>query len=176
MQRMINKIYTFIGFLLLSYNVQAQDVLAEVVQISQEIVKQIAKEVPTKICQKKSMPVYGTVSSHERTSTSDVIVGAIFGGLLGNQIGSGTGQDAATVLGAIAGADIANKKKQNHRAIIGHKDRRVCSVSYENQMIKRITGYNTYIKFADNIWQLHTRNSFSKGDYLRVNVTLKESQ
>tara|TARA_B110001454_G_C12629809_1_gene396410 strand:- start:399 stop:896 length:498 start_codon:yes stop_codon:yes gene_type:complete len=42
-------------------------------------------------------------------SSADVFIGAIIGGAIGNQIGKGKGNDAATILGAILGADHANK-------------------------------------------------------------------
>jgi len=55
------------------------------------------------VCQK--------VTGQPGASSADVIVGAIIGGAVGNQIGKGKGNDAATILGAILGADIANKSK-----------------------------------------------------------------
>lgn len=52
---------------------------------------------------------YGTVESVERVSRSNMgvlgtIGGAVVGGLLGHQIGSGRGNTAATVAGAAGGA------------------------------------------------------------------------
>ncbi|MEO8656192.1 MAG: glycine zipper 2TM domain-containing protein [Ramlibacter sp.] len=40
-------------------------------------------------------------------------IGAIIGGVLGNQIGGGSGRSAATVLGAVGGAVVGNKIAQN---------------------------------------------------------------
>jgi uncharacterized protein YcfJ len=51
-------------------------------------------------------------------SSADVIVGAVIGGAIGNQIGKGKGNDAATILGAILGADIANKNKPGHSGTV----------------------------------------------------------
>jgi len=52
---------------------------------------------------------YGTVESVERVNRSNMglmgtIGGAVVGGLLGHQVGSGRGQTAATVAGAAGGA------------------------------------------------------------------------
>ncbi len=41
------------------------------------------------------------------------VIGAIVGGLLGNQIGGGSGRAAATVLGAAGGAVVGNRIAQN---------------------------------------------------------------
>lgn len=40
-------------------------------------------------------------------------IGAIIGGVLGNQVGGGSGRAAATVLGAVGGAVVGNKIAQN---------------------------------------------------------------
>jgi hypothetical protein len=67
--------------------------------------KMVIDRVPyqVEVCQK--------VTGQPGASSADVIVGAIIGGAVGNQIGKGKGNDAATILGAILGADIANKSK-----------------------------------------------------------------
>lgn len=43
--------------------------------------------------------------------------GAIIGGAIGHQFGSGSGQDVATILGALIGASIARDKKKRHREV-----------------------------------------------------------
>ena len=48
--------------------------------------------------------------SQGNASTGDVLAGAIIGGVIGNQFGKGKGNDAATVLGAIIGADTQIKR------------------------------------------------------------------
>lgn len=57
----------------------------------------------------------GTVRSITRVSdrgrrhnNGAIILGAVIGGALGNQVGSGDGRRAATVIGAVAGGAIAN--------------------------------------------------------------------
>jgi len=41
--------------------------------------------------------------------------GALLGGVIGNQFGSGSGRDVTTILGAIIGASIAGEKTPKHR-------------------------------------------------------------
>ncbi|WP_345337601.1 glycine zipper 2TM domain-containing protein [Ferrimonas pelagia] len=44
-----------------------------------------------------------------------VFGGAVLGGVIGHQFGSGSGQDVATVLGTLAGAGIANNRSPAYR-------------------------------------------------------------
>ncbi len=44
--------------------------------------------------------------------------GALIGGVIGNQFGGGSGQDIATVLGAIIGGSIAHNSQNSQRKII----------------------------------------------------------
>ena len=56
----------------------------------------------------------GHTTYNDAASSADVLFGAILGGAIGNQIGGGSGKDAATILGAILGADITNKTRRGH--------------------------------------------------------------
>ena len=74
-------------------------------------------------CQIVDVPIYG---ERGQASTGDTVLGAIIGGALGNQVGSGSGKNAATVLGAIVGADVANKNAGD-RQIVGYRQEEHCS-------------------------------------------------
>jgi hypothetical protein len=63
-----------------------------------------------------------------------------------------------------------NKKQQ---VVTGYKEQEVCDVVYESRSVKEVTGYNTYIKFASNIWQLNTQAPRQKGDYIKIKVSLE---
>lgn len=52
-------------------------------------------------------------SSTQGRNLAGTAIGAIVGGLLGNQIGGGSGRSAATVLGAIGGGIAGNRIAQN---------------------------------------------------------------
>jgi outer membrane lipoprotein SlyB len=67
----------------------------------------------------------GTVRSVSRINdrghhknTGAIVVGALIGGALGNQVGKGDGRRAATVVGAVAGGAIANNatRDKNRRS------------------------------------------------------------
>jgi uncharacterized protein YcfJ len=69
------------------------------------------------VCETVNIPIYGG------SNTGDTIAGAIIGGAMGNQFGGGSGKDAMTVLGAIVGADVANRNSQN---VTGYRQKRQC--------------------------------------------------
>lgn len=77
-----------------------------------------------RVCETVEVPIYGYKDSN--ASTGDAIVGAIIGGAIGNQFGSGSGKDAMTVLGAIAGADVANKKGRSEH-VTGYRLEQRCN-------------------------------------------------
>ncbi|MDC9719366.1 MAG: glycine zipper 2TM domain-containing protein [Gammaproteobacteria bacterium] len=166
----------FAAGLMLASTAQAQTMLVKVLQESDEIVSQIYKEVPVKSCRVEQIPIYGTQSGGAQASTADVVASAIFGGLLGNQVGGGTGKDAATLLGAIAGADMANKKGRDKQVVVGHKQQEVCDVVMQQRTVSQVSGYKTYIEFGDNIWQMTTTIPYTTGEFLRVNVDITPAE
>lgn len=97
-----------------------------------------------RVCQAVEVPVYG----QKPASTGDTLLGAIIGGAIGNQFGEGSGKDAMTVLGAIAGADAANKS--GSRQIVGYTTETRC----ENQTVYVETVQEIYshstVTFVDN--------------------------
>jgi outer membrane lipoprotein SlyB len=60
-----------------------------------------------------SVEVCKDVQIRGQASTGDTVFGALLGGVIGNQFGGGKGKDAATILGAIVGADVANKNTKS---------------------------------------------------------------
>jgi len=162
--------------LFIANSAQAKPMLVKVLQASDEIVSQVYKEVPVRSCRTVQTPIYGTQEGLGQASTADVVASAIFGGLLGNQVGDGTGKDAATLIGAIAGADLANKKGKSKQVIVGHNQQEVCDVVMQQRTVQQVTGYKTYIEFGGNLWQMNTDSAYTKGDFLNVNVSITPAE
>ena len=72
------------------------------------------------VCRMVQVPIYGN-----NGSVGNTIAGAIVGGAIGNQFGSGSGRDAMTMLGAIVGADVANRTSP-HGSVVGYRQERQC--------------------------------------------------
>jgi uncharacterized protein YcfJ len=88
---------------------------------------EIRVNTPIRTCNIVEVPIYGNTG---KAQTGEVLGGAIIGGILGYQVGGGKGKDAATILGAILGADFANKKG-GQQTIVGYKQVEQCEVTYE---------------------------------------------
>ena len=174
----LNCALAFAGLVLAS-GAYAQTMLVKVLQKSDDIVSQVYQEVPIKSCRVEQIPIYGTQSGGKQPSTADVVAGAIFGGLLGNAVGGGKGKDAATLLGAIAGADIANKGSfsgNSKQVITGQRQQEVCDVVMQQRSVNQVTGYKTYIEFGGNVWQMTTTIPYTKGEFLSVNVDITPAE
>ncbi|MGZ5198585.1 MAG: glycine zipper 2TM domain-containing protein [Telluria sp.] len=64
-----------------------------------------------------------TITSRARGSGLGAAGGAVLGGLLGNQVGSGNGRSLATVAGAVGGAVIGNQVEGNMHAVHSYEIR-----------------------------------------------------
>ena len=161
----------------LASSANAAQVLVKVLQESDAVSSNVVKEVPIKSCRIEQVPVYGTTTTNSTTqpSVADKAAGAIFGGLLGSQVGGGSGKDAATLLGAIIGAEMVEGqvgKPQQQQVITGYRNQEVCEMVMQQQTVQEVTGYKTYIEFGGQIWQLVTPISYSKGDFVKVNIDI----
>ena len=70
------------------------------------------------------------------------LFGGVLGGVIGNQFGKGNGKRAMTVLGAIAGAIIANQ----HRNDRPHRER-VCETTYEQRRVETVDSYRVTYRY-----------------------------
>ena len=122
-------------------------------------------------CRVNQVPIYGSVQG--QASTGDTIVGAIIGGAIGNQVGGGSGKDAATVLGAIIGADIANKRPTQQQQIIGYREEQTCNnvTYYETQ--EEIKNYTIRYEWRGIQGSTRTYNNYRVGDRIPVEITVR---
>jgi len=108
--------------------------------------------------------VFGTIESvryisqqdviHSKTNGWETLLGAVVGGLIGNQFGDGHGREVATAVGAIAGGSIAqNKANRTYRV-----DYRLVEILIETKEGKWI----------DVIQNIDSNMLFDKGDKVRI--------
>ncbi len=91
---------------------------------------------------------------HSKANGWETLLGAIVGGLIGNQFGDGHGREVATAVGAIAGGSIAHSNaNQEHRV-----DYRLVEI-----LIKTKEG-----KWIDVIQDIDQNMLFEKNDNVRI--------
>lgn len=114
-----------------------------------------------------SVPIEDCYNVHvpgRNASSGDVLAGAIIGGAIGNQFGSGSGKDAMTILGAIVGADRANKQGSQ-----GHVEQR-CDTYYQTTYEQRLTGYLITYETRRFIGDFVSDYPYTVGQKINVNV------
>ncbi len=72
------------------------------------------------------------VNEPSRANPAGTIVGALIGGVLGHQVGGGTGRDLATAGGAVAGAVIGSRAGNNNGGGSYSQDVRRCETTVNN--------------------------------------------
>lgn len=112
-------------------------------------------------CSEQLVPVYQT----SRGSNGDVFAGAIIGGAIGNQFGGGSGKDVMTVLGAIIGANNADRSRQE---VVGYTSEWKCSMVEVPQR-----GVFQYYKVTYRVngkhYMINTDRAFEIGQRITIN-------
>jgi uncharacterized protein YcfJ len=110
----------------------------------------ISRPYTERVCSYEQVPVYGRTGGGQ-ASVFDKLGGAIIGGAIGNQFGAGSGKDAMTVLGAIAGADVAGRQMdRGSNGVVGYRQQEVCNnVTRYDRRQETVYDYST-ITFDGN--------------------------
>ncbi|ELH0893722.1 glycine zipper 2TM domain-containing protein [Vibrio fluvialis] len=91
---------------------------------------------------------------HSKANGWETLLGAVIGGLIGNQFGDGHGREVATAIGAVAGAGIARSNANQTY----HVEYRLVEI-----LIKTSEG-----KLIDVIQDVDSQMLFSSGDRVRI--------
>ncbi|MBY7923212.1 glycine zipper 2TM domain-containing protein [Vibrio fluvialis] len=91
---------------------------------------------------------------HSKANGWETLLGAVVGGLIGNQFGDGHGREVATAIGAVAGAGIARSNANQTY----HGEYRLVEI-----LIKTSEG-----KLIDVIQDVDSQMLFSSGDRVRI--------
>ena len=119
-------------------------------------------------CYDVEVPVYGRVRSG---SSSDALVGAIIGGAVGHELGSGSNKDALTVLGALIGASEASRSKKHE--IVGYRLEQKCErvTNYVNEPM--LSHYNIRYEYKGQEYHERTNRKYTLGQKVRVQTSIK---
>lgn len=124
-----------------------------------------------------SHPVYGEAGEHQECWNDQThayerhhigagtVIGAIAGGVIGHQFGSGTGNTAATAAGAIGGGVVGNRIDRN-RAENDQPGERCRTVRDESDNSRDVMGYDVRYRYRGR--EYDTRLDHDPGRYLVV--------
>lgn len=104
--------------------------------------------------------------------TAQTITGGLIGGVIGNQAVHGSKRDAATALGALAGAAIgANRAARQRDAAPEYTTyERRCRTVRSSHTEQRIDGYDVTYRYGGRLY--HTRTQHDPGRRIPVNVSV----
>ena len=92
------------------------------------------------------------------------------GGGIGHQFGSGHGNDAATIAGALIGAGIGSNAPTYHTTRYSRPVRR-CETRYQSHEEQRIDGYE--VIYSYNGRKYATRTPYDPGKRIRIRVDVR---
>ncbi|MFK0086787.1 glycine zipper 2TM domain-containing protein [Pseudomonas sp. NPDC090755] len=113
-------------------------------------VKQTVK-TPREVC--KDVTVTRQAPVKDQHQIAGTVLGAVAGGLLGNQIGGGTGKKIATVAGAVGGGYAGNKVQE------GMQERDTYTTTQTrcntvNDLSEKVVGYDVKYSIGDKVGQV----------------------
>ena len=147
----------------------AADELATITNV-QPNYSTVYRNIPTTSCQDVEVPIYGNTGNGQ-FSNDGAIIGGIVGGLLGNTVGNGSGKEAATGVGALAGAIIGGKRNQP-RSVVGYKLSQQCHTVNRQQVENRIKNYTITYEWNGIQARSYTYNQYSIGDTVPVTISI----
>jgi uncharacterized protein YcfJ len=138
------------------------------------IVRYVTVSTPVRECWEDVE--YYTVNNRAPGSGASTLFGAIVGGVIGHQFGSGRGNDAATVAGTLIGAAVGNDAARRSNAYQSQSTQysrpvRRCDTVVRERQEERIDGYNVVYRY--NGQKYATRMPYDPGRELRVRVDIR---
>ncbi len=154
---MKNQLKTFLPLALIAAWPLAQSQEVASVVSSTPITQQVT--VPRQVCSESQVLV------QQPRSGAGSAVGAIAGGILGSQMGAGSGRTVTTVLGVIGGAILGDQLEGESAPVARTMKSCTQQVTYEN----RVVGYNVVYEYAGR--QYSTQMNSDPGSQLIIQVT-----
>ncbi len=121
--------------------------------------------VDREVCREETAYVHERRRSHTPT-----VVGAIIGGVIGNQFGSGRGRDAATAAGALLGGSIGRDASKERHGRARPVVREHCRIERDWRERSVDRGYRVTYEYGGRLHR--TTMDRHPGDTIRVRVTV----
>ena len=143
---------------------------ARVVKVT-PVVRYVNVRTPVKECWDDVE--YYTRSHPTPGKAGKTLFGAIVGGVIGHQFGSGRGNDAATIAGSLIGAAVANGGDRRPYYETTEYSRPVtrCETNYRTHQEERIDGYDVIYKYHGRTYA--TRTPFDPGKRIKIRVDVR---
>jgi len=138
---------------------------------STPVIRYVTVTTPVKECWEDVE--YYTRSRPEPGRAGKTLFGAIVGGVIGHQFGSGRGNDAATVAGTLIGAAVANGGDRRPYYQTTEYSRPVtrCETNYQSHKEERIDGYDVVYRYHGQKYA--TRMPYDPGNKIRIRVDVR---
>ena len=132
------------------------------------VTRVVRQPIETEVCWQEE--VYRQVPEHR--SRAPQIVGAMLGGIIGNQFGGGSGQDAMTLAGATLGHAIAkdSQRRQNPQKFYASLEDR-CGVNTEWKESRVVLGWDVTYEYQGVSYL--TRMAEEPGEQIRIRVNVE---
>jgi uncharacterized protein YcfJ len=118
-------------------------------------------------CYEEQVPLGESGPEDHGKRTMATMIGAVVGGLLGNQVGKGDGRQAATVAGAVAGGAIGN---QVAREPPQYTTQRHCRPIGVGPGPRHVVAYDVEYRYRGEVFT--SRVAYDPGDRMRVRVSV----
>jgi uncharacterized protein YcfJ len=115
------------------------------------------------VCRDVEVPIY-------ESRGGDQLTGAIIGGVIGNQFGSGSGREAMTVLGAIIGANSVEPRRDT---FVGYRVERRCDRVTNRVNEPIITHYRIQYTYNGREYFQETNHRYTLGQRVTVQPSLR---
>ena len=143
---------------------------AKVVSVT-PVVRYVTVTTPVKECWEDVE--YYSRRSPEYGNAGRTLFGAIVGGVIGHQFGSGSGNDAATIAGSLIGAAVANDRNKGpaYRTEEYSRPVRRCETNYQSHQEERVDGYDVVYRYHGRTYA--TRTPFDPGNRIKIRVDVR---
>ena len=133
---------------------------------SRPVIRYVTVKTPVRECWQDTE--YYSAYEPRHGSPGRTLVGAIIGGVVGHQFGSGRGKHAATVAGTMIGAAIGHGPV---RRVEYSRPVERCTTRYREQQESRIDGYDVVYRY--NGQKYSTRMPYDPGKSIKVRVDIR---
>jgi uncharacterized protein YcfJ len=131
---------------------------------------EIAAATPQQECYEEQVPVDAEPARESNgRRTVATMIGAVVGGLLGNQVGKGDGRKAATVAGAVAGGVVGNQAAADPERP-QYTTQRHCRQVNASSGPRHVIAYDVEYRYRGEVF--NSRLAYDPGDRVRVKVSV----